>query len=496
METFSYKDSIIGAVESFIGGRKENQDSYGTATTPAGMLVVVCDGMGGGPAGKTASTLATQAIIDYVSGAPTDRNPSDIMHEAGKAANEAVIGAVEKDPSLMGMGTTCVCVLLTGRKAYIMHVGDSRCYQLRKGHSIFRTSDHSYVGAMVKSGQMTEEEARTSSHSNIITRAIGIDRDLIIDVDTVDYEPGDRFALMSDGIWGAMPEPQLIVSLSSSEGPSQIVEEMTGRVDRIGINKGGTHDNLTLALVEVIKGNKTSKQISSETKTSTGMGKVAAAISNVGTPKEVNKKDYSPIDEKKQKTRRQLAVVVLCTFFVVFAFCMVYIFILSDKKGGEEAKEERKKTEQLHEMAQEKQQEAQQQEEQVNREPEKPAQNSSSELAEQITKPNAQTPALIQTAISKLQQIKDYNKDNRIQIRKSVIQAKTYYYNQACNAVAEAIKSCGDESQKAKLEEILTDLRTAKGKITMTSSSPGIHATGEAIQVIDSYVSKLNRVAQ
>lgn len=251
METISDSSGIRGSVESLIGGRQENQDSYGMAETRLGMLVVVCDGMGGGPAGKTASTIATQAIIDYVSGAAADANPASVLEDSVVAANEAVLAAVVQNPAFKGMGTTCVCVLIAKTQAYVVHVGDSRCYQIRGGKMVYRSADHSYVGELVRRGTMTEEEARTSRYSNVITRAIGAGPDIQPEVDVVSYKPGDRFALMSDGIWGSMPEQNLVDILSEKDDPATLVPEIAQHVDAIGKNNGGGHDNLTLALVEL-----------------------------------------------------------------------------------------------------------------------------------------------------------------------------------------------------------------------------------------------------
>lgn len=251
MDTISDSTGIRGSVESLIGGRKENQDSYGMAETRLGMLVAVCDGMGGGPAGKTASMIATQSIIDYVSGAGTEKSPFSVLADAVVSANEAVLAAVAANPSLKGMGTTCVCLLICKDKAYIVHVGDSRCYQLRGGKVIFRTNDHSYVGEMVRHGTLTEEEARTSQYSNVITRAIGGSQEIEPEVDDVDYRPGDRFALMSDGIWGAIPEPQLIRFLTQQQDPADLVPHITFNIDSLGADNGGGHDNLTLAIIDL-----------------------------------------------------------------------------------------------------------------------------------------------------------------------------------------------------------------------------------------------------
>lgn len=251
METITDSSGILGAVESLIGGREENQDSYGMAETRLGMLAVVCDGMGGGPAGKTASLIATQAIIDYVSGADVDKIPASVLEDAAVSANESILAAVAENPSLKGMGTTCVCVLIQKGKAFIMHVGDSRCYQIRGESVLFRTSDHSYVGEMVRRGSMTEEEARQSNFSNVITRALGASPEIDPEVDIVDVKPGDRFALMTDGIWGALPEPQLVGILAYGQSPEKLVPQIAAKVDGVGVQEGGGHDNLTLAIVQV-----------------------------------------------------------------------------------------------------------------------------------------------------------------------------------------------------------------------------------------------------
>lgn len=251
METISDSRGIRCSVESLIGGRSENQDSYGMAETTLGMLVVVCDGMGGGPGGKTASSIATQAIIDYVAGASQETSPLSVLEDAAAAANEEVLAAVEQNQALRGMGTTCVCLLIQKNEAFIMHVGDSRCYQLRGDKVVFRTADHSYVGELVRRGSMTEEAARVSKYSNVITKAIGAGVEIAPEVDTVPVKPGDRFALMTDGIWGSMPESQLLEFIEFNADPATLVPQIATRVDGIGMAGGGGHDNLTLAIVDL-----------------------------------------------------------------------------------------------------------------------------------------------------------------------------------------------------------------------------------------------------
>lgn len=250
MEDITNRFGFKGYVDSRIGGRQENQDSYGYADTPLGLLVVVCDGMGGGPAGKTASELAVNTIVGIVKSCKPQDNPEHILQKAVESANSALLGAVSANPSLQGMGTTCVALLVNRKNAYIAHVGDSRCYVLRDGKTAFRTADHSYVAEMVRKGELTEEQARLSNNSNVITRAVGIRPTIEADIDKVSIKSGDRFALMTDGIWGALPEVHLVSSLFSDEELPFVVSELADRVDAMGHNNGGKHDNMTLAVVD------------------------------------------------------------------------------------------------------------------------------------------------------------------------------------------------------------------------------------------------------
>lgn len=296
MEFISTSLPYKGAMSSLIGGRKENQDTVGYAETGRGLLLVVCDGMGGGPAGKTASAIATNAIIAYVRAgkpiphfvenllgiapvaAPVPPEPlqssdvppapavpepkvtedapaarqdnSTVLHDAVKYANACLNEAIALHPAFRGMGTTATAVLIDNRCAVLAHVGDSRIYQLRSGHIVFRTADHSFVGQLVRDGKLTEEQARLSAKSNIITRALGVDNDVDVDIDVRPYEKGDRFVLCTDGIWGAMPQPELVKELSQKAELGGVLDSLNSSVDTIGHGKGGHHDNFSAIIME------------------------------------------------------------------------------------------------------------------------------------------------------------------------------------------------------------------------------------------------------
>lgn len=244
-------DIFVGFAESRIGGRPENQDSYGFKETKLGFLLTVCDGMGGGPGGKTASTIAVTEIIAGVEESNEDEEVANILIKAVRRANMAILEAGNQTPSLQGMGSTATVLLLSEKSAYIAYVGDSRVYQIRGGKKAFRTFDHSMVFELVKQKVITEEQARLSAQSNVITRALGMKPDLEVDVLERSYDKGDRFVLCSDGIHGSMPEKELLKLIANRRSSlGAVVDDIATYVDNLGRSNGGNHDNLTLAIIE------------------------------------------------------------------------------------------------------------------------------------------------------------------------------------------------------------------------------------------------------
>ena len=244
-------DIFVGFAESRIGGRAENQDSYGYKDTELGFLLAVCDGMGGGPGGKTASSIAVTEIITGIDEASKDEEIANIIIKAIRRANMAIIEAGSQNTSLRGMGSTATVLLLSEKSAFLAHVGDSRIYQIRGNKRVYRTFDHSMVFDLVKQKVITEEQARLSAQSNVITRALGMKPDLEVEIVERPYEKGDRFVLCSDGIHGSMPEKEFVKMLSNHKiALGAVLDDISTYVDNIGRSSGGNHDNLTLAIVE------------------------------------------------------------------------------------------------------------------------------------------------------------------------------------------------------------------------------------------------------
>ena len=242
---------LTGGGNSCQGGRPENQDDWGFLDTPLGFLLVVCDGMGGGPGGKTASEVAKKAFAQCIHSSNEHATPEETLKMAVAKAQEAIEQRASQDPSLTGMGSTLVALLVNKDQAWIAHLGDSRCYQMRGRRMVFRTKDHSLVGELVQYKTLTEEQARTSPQSNVITRALGSTANHVAEIESVPYCKGDRFVLCTDGVWGIMPQEQLLSRFAATPDAGVMADNLSKEIDNIGFATDGHHDNHTLAVVDM-----------------------------------------------------------------------------------------------------------------------------------------------------------------------------------------------------------------------------------------------------
>jgi protein phosphatase len=219
--------------------REQNEDSYGYE----GQLFVLADGMGGHSAGEIASAIAVQTILATDFSADS---PDNTLREAVYQANQAILQAVEQDPTQHGMGTTVAVLCFYNNTAYCTHIGDSRIYHYSKGSLLQLTSDHSLVAELVKSGSLTVAEAKNHPQRNILTHALGTETMPELEITQVPALPGDKFLLCSDGLCGLLEESQILEGVSAGDEPQVIADHLVALAN----DAGGT-DNITVILIEI-----------------------------------------------------------------------------------------------------------------------------------------------------------------------------------------------------------------------------------------------------
>ena len=202
-------------------------------------LFVVADGMGGAQAGEVASEMA---VDSFTSGLP-EGSPADGLRRVIEAANRAIHDRSVADTKTRGMGTTVTAAYVGEREVTIAHVGDSRAYVLRDGQLTRLTSDHSLVGELVKRGKLTEEQAELHPQRSVITRALGSEPDVDVDVEIYQARAGDVFMLNSDGLTSMVHEPRVKEII---EGSGSL--EQAGRDLIAAANDAGGRDNITVIL--------------------------------------------------------------------------------------------------------------------------------------------------------------------------------------------------------------------------------------------------------
>lgn len=220
--------------------REGNEDSY-LAEPP---LFAVADGMGGHLAGDVASATAVEVIRKE----RKDLSPDDPDSLAAmlQHANEAIWDRAQSDPGLRGMGTTCTLALVDEQVAQLAHVGDSRAYLLRDGQLTQVTQDHTLVGRMVSEGRLSPEDAEHHPQRSIITRALGVDANVDIDVMTLELAEGDRLLLCSDGLSAMVGADAIRGVLESLADPQQAADELVDSA-----NEAGGEDNVTVVVIDV-----------------------------------------------------------------------------------------------------------------------------------------------------------------------------------------------------------------------------------------------------
>lgn len=235
--------------------RPHNEDAI--ALSPDFGLVILADGMGGYNAGEVASSIAIttarqvmetelQAIADQPSGTTLDHMPALLSHAINEA-NTAILTAALSEPLYTGMGTTLVMALFHRQTITLAHVGDSRCYRQRDGQLEQLTHDHSQLQEQIDAGLVSEDEAWCATNRNLITRAVGVDD--VVDVEVHDYPvlSGDLYLFCSDGLSDMLPAQHIADILQAWP------EDLQRAADNLvsSANEQGGRDNISVILVQV-----------------------------------------------------------------------------------------------------------------------------------------------------------------------------------------------------------------------------------------------------
>ncbi|MCZ6642177.1 MAG: protein phosphatase 2C domain-containing protein [Gammaproteobacteria bacterium] len=209
-------------------------------------FAVLADGMGGLLAGEVASQAAVGAVCEALKVHTIDTR---IVTDCIDLANSRVRVLADDRKSLGNMGTTLVLWAFSGSgRCIVGHVGDSRAYRYRDHELLRLTSDHSVVQGMVDEGLMTPEQAQVAPNRNVITRAVGLESTVVSEVVELDFEPGDRFLLCSDGLSDMLPLADLEAILNKAEW---IADKAPGAADELitAANQAGGTDNISLVLI-------------------------------------------------------------------------------------------------------------------------------------------------------------------------------------------------------------------------------------------------------
>jgi serine/threonine protein phosphatase PrpC len=201
--------------------------------------------MGGHAAGEVASELGVNAVRDHYYSSH-EKDVIDNIAVAIKSANEAIYLYAQEHPESKGMGTTCVAVLIHGGRAYFVNIGDSRAYLVRDGDMRQVTYDHSWVAEQVRAGLLTEEQARTHAHRNVITRSLGTGPSVTADLFVETVKQGDRILLCSDGLHGYVDEREIKREMLQLPDPETGVRALVDLA-----NNNGGPDNITALVIHL-----------------------------------------------------------------------------------------------------------------------------------------------------------------------------------------------------------------------------------------------------
>ncbi len=234
-------------------GRKRSQNQDSGIARPELGLFVVSDGMGGHRGGETASAMAVEIISNFTSKAEShqDWEPNRVISDALQAANLAVYEKSLNHVHLQGMGTTTTALLFKDHHLSIGHVGDSRCYLFRPNAVWQLTRDHSLVQEKLKAGLIKRSEVKTDRMKNVITRSVGFEKEVEVEIYQMEVQSGDCFLICSDGLSGLMEDLEMLKVIQEQVFEAGNLQNGVNELIATANSHGGD-DNITSILVQVL----------------------------------------------------------------------------------------------------------------------------------------------------------------------------------------------------------------------------------------------------
>ena len=229
--------------------RSINQDCFDfQVLDPNFSFAVVCDGMGGNKAGEVASLIASNTVKDYINEKIkenlSENEIKELVIDSVKISNDEILKKAKEDKKYLGMGTTIVLALLYNDILHVSHIGDSRAYIISSGKIEQLTKDHSMVQQMVESGEITSEQAKNHPKKNIITRALGISKEIEVDYISANLKENDVVFLCTDGLSNYVDDKNIVKYVKKYDG-QEIVDRLVDKANELGGN-----DNITALIMQ------------------------------------------------------------------------------------------------------------------------------------------------------------------------------------------------------------------------------------------------------
>jgi protein phosphatase len=251
--------SILEIVRLTDVGRQRDHNEDAIASDETMGFVVLADGMGGYKAGEVASEMAVLSITTELMETMANQRPgridaildkqaeAQLILNAVKSANDVIYSVSQSQPQCAGMGTTLVVGVFTNNKLLVGHIGDSRMYRLRNQILSQITEDHSLLQEQIKAGLITSEQAKYSANKNLVTRALGVDEEVELELNEYDVEVGDIYLLCSDGLTDLIDDEAIQSALN------KLLPDMDNAAKALVhmANENGGKDNISVILVKV-----------------------------------------------------------------------------------------------------------------------------------------------------------------------------------------------------------------------------------------------------